>query len=90
MPITFDPAKRDKALEERGLDFADAETVIDNLAFQWVDDRYSYGEERIAAIGLLNDRMVVVVWTERGDDRHIVSMRHAHDKELRRYKIRMD
>ena len=90
MPITFDPAKRDKTLEERGLDFADAETVIDNLAFQWVDDRYNYGEERIAAIGLLNDRMVVVVWTERGDDRHIISMRHAHDKELRRYKIRMD
>lgn len=90
MAITFDPAKRDKTLQERGLDFADAEAVIENLTLQWVDDRYDYGEERIAAIGLLNDRMVVVVWTERGDDRHIISMRHAHDKELRRFKIRMD
>ena len=90
MAITFDSAKRDVTLVERGLDFADAETVIDNLAFQWVDDRYDYGEERVAAIGSLNDRMVVVVWTKRGDDRHIISMRHAHDKELRRAKIRMD
>ena len=90
MPITFDPAKRDKTLAERGLDFADADTVIENLCFQWTDDRYDYGEERIAAIGRLHDRMVVVVWTERGADRHIISMRHAHDKELRRLKIRMD
>jgi uncharacterized protein len=90
MAITFDPAKRDRTLAERGLDFADAEVVIENRKLQWVDDRYDYGEERIAAIGLLNDRMVVVVWTERGGDRHIISMRHAHDKERRRFKIRMD
>ena len=90
MSITFDPAKRDATLAERGLDFVDAGTVLENLRFQWIDDRYDYGEKRIAAIGLLNDRMVVVVWTERGADRHIISMRHAHDKELRRLKIRMD
>jgi hypothetical protein len=28
MRITFDPAKRDKTLAERGLDFAVAETVF--------------------------------------------------------------
>ena len=28
MRITFDPAKRDKTLVERGLDFADAEIVF--------------------------------------------------------------
>jgi uncharacterized protein len=28
MAITFDPAKRDRTLAERGLDFADAEQVF--------------------------------------------------------------
>lgn len=90
MAITFDPAKRGKTLKERGLDFADADKVLENLKLQWVDDRYDYGEERIVSIGMLNGRMVVVVWTERGADCHVISMRHAHDKELRRFKIRMD
>ena len=31
MAITFDPAKRDETLAERGLDFADAEQVFAGL-----------------------------------------------------------
>jgi uncharacterized DUF497 family protein len=90
MPITFDPAKRDKTLEERGLDFAEANTVIDGAIFEFTDDRFDYGEERITTVGFLEGRMVVVVWTARGDDRHIISMRHAHAKEQRRYQTRLD
>lgn len=90
MPITFDPAKRDKTLEERGLDFADADGVIDGAIFEFVDDRFDYGEERVTSVGFLNARMVVIVWTVRGGDRHIISMRNAHAKEQRRYKARLD
>ncbi len=90
MPITFDSAKRDKTLAERGLDFADADTVIEGAIFEFVDDRFEYGERRITTAGFLRERMVVVIWTERGANRHIISMRHAHAKELRRYKGRMD
>ena len=90
MPITFDPAKRDKTLDERGLDFADADAVINGAIFEFVDDRFDYGEERITTVGFIEARMVVVVWTARGDDRHIISMRHAHAKEQQRYKARLD
>ena len=90
MPITFDPAKRAKTLAERGLDFADADPVIEGAIFEFVDDRFDYGEKRITTAGYLRERLVVVVWTERGGDRHIISMRHAHGKEHRRFKARMD
>jgi len=89
MAITFDPAKRALTLEDRGLDFADAGEVLDGVKYQFVDARVDYGEVRITTIGLLNARMVVVVWTRREDDRHIISMRKANAKEQRRYKDRM-
>ena len=89
MAITFDPVKRDKTLEERGLDFADADTVINGAIFEFTDDRFDYGEKRITTVGLLAGRMVVVVWTARGENRHIISMRHAHAKEQRRYQRRL-
>ena len=89
MALTFDPAKRTATLEKRGLDFADADQVIDGLVFEFVDDRANYGEERISTVGLLGERMIVVIWTARGDDRHIISMRKANDREYRRYSGRL-
>ena len=81
MAITFDSVKRNRTLAERGLDFAEAAEVLDGPKFQFVDDRRDYGEERITTIGLLKGRMVVVVWTRRGENRHIISMRKANERE---------
>lgn len=85
MAITFDPAKRDRTLTERGLDFVDAEQVLDGVKFQFVDERHDYDEERITTVGFLNERMVVVIWTRRGEDRHIISMRKANEREQKKY-----
>lgn len=90
MAITFDPAKRDKTLRERGLDFAEAQKVFDSLLVENPDERFDYGEERRITVGLIRDRMVVVVWTQRGADRHVISMRKANDREQRRYGKQMD
>lgn len=90
MAIVYDPAKRARTLTERGLDFADAGRVIDGRKFQFVDHRFDYGEERITTIGVLDGRMVVVIWTRRGEDRHVISMRKANEREQRRYQNRMD
>lgn len=86
MTITFDPAKRDKTLTERGLDFADADQVLDGPRFDIEDARRDYGEVRIITVGMLRGRMVVVVWTPRGDARHVISMRKANDREIARYR----
>jgi|GEM_PF-3233873 uncharacterized DUF497 family protein len=42
--LSWDEAKRAICLAERGLDFADAGTVLDGVKFQFVDDRQDYGE----------------------------------------------
>jgi uncharacterized protein len=81
MRVTFDPAKRERALEERGLDFADAARVFDGLTLDRIDDRRDYGETRVVTVGHLRGRLVIVVWTQRGDARHVISMRKANERE---------
>jgi uncharacterized DUF497 family protein len=85
MAITYDPAKRDWTLWERGLDFDDAEKVFAGRVFEQKDDRRDYGEIRIVTVGHLQKRMVVIVWTPRGNVRHIISMRKANEREKTRY-----
>jgi uncharacterized DUF497 family protein len=54
MPNTWDEAKRQATLRERGLDFADADRVFDGRAVTLPDDRRDYGEERfITAVGFV-------------------------------------
>lgn len=89
MAIVYDPAKRARTLAERGLDFADADKVFASLLIENPDDRFDYGEERFITVGLLAERMVVVVWTLRGEDRHVISMRKANEREQRRYGKQM-
>ena len=84
MRITFDPAKREKALAERGLDFADAGIVFDGVTLEIEDIRKEYGEKRIICYGLLAGRMVVIGYTPRGADRHVFSMRKANEREQAR------
>ncbi len=86
MKITYDPPKRDTTLRERGLDFETAAEVFAGYTYDRVDDRTDYGEVRTITVGLLAGRMVVVVWTQRGEARHVISMRKANDREQARYE----
>ena len=82
--IAFDPVKREKALEDRGLDFADAALVFEGVTLEVEDIRRNYGEIRIICYGLLRDRLVVVGYTPRGASRHVFSMRKANEREKAR------
>ena len=84
MRLTYDPAKREKTLIERGLDFEDALTVFEGPTVEIEDTRKDYGERRIICYGRLEDRLVVVGYTPRGADRHVFSMRKANDREQAR------
>ena len=81
MKITFDLAKREKTLAERGLDFADAASIFEGVTLEVEDTRKDYGETRVICYGLLQGRMVVVGYTPRGADRHVFSMRKANERE---------
>ena len=79
--IEFDADKRDKTLEERGLDFARAGEVFEGRHFTGQDTRQDYAEDRFITMGQLDARLVVLVWTPRGEARRIISMRKANDRE---------
>jgi uncharacterized DUF497 family protein len=86
MEISYDPAKREKTLAERGLDFEDAVHVFAGATLTLEDDRRDYGEIRYQTFGLLNDRLVALVWTPRGEARHIISMRKANEREQEKFE----
>jgi len=87
MRVEFDQAKREGTLAERGLDFADAISVFNGRAITFEDARRDYGESRFITIGELGERMVVIVWTPRGDSRRIISMRRANEREQALYTL---
>jgi uncharacterized DUF497 family protein len=86
MKLTWDEAKRQSALEARGLDFADAETVFSGALFEFEDTRQDYGERRMICFGFLAGRMVAVGYVQRGAIRHIFSMRKANEREQNRFR----
>jgi hypothetical protein len=88
MTVEFDEAKRARTLTERGLDMARADEVFDGASLTVEDDRMEYGETRYITIGFLDERMVVLVWTPRGDVHRIISMRKANDREKAIYQPR--
>jgi uncharacterized DUF497 family protein len=90
MKISYDQAKRDKTLAERGLDFADFGNVLNGKHFTLEDDRLDYGETRFITIGYLDHRMVVCVWTSREDGIRVISMRKANEREQAKYEQHLD
>jgi uncharacterized DUF497 family protein len=82
MQISFDPAKRDKTLRERGLDFSDALEVFEGRSLTSVNDRHDDGETRYVTYGWLANEAVAVVWTERDAGVRVISMRRMHQWEI--------
>ncbi len=86
MKITFDSVKHNKTLDERGLDFMDTALVFEGQVYEFEDIRQDYGEKRIIAVGDLFGRMVVIGYVQRGETKHVFSMRKANEREKKRYQ----
>jgi len=74
-------AKRRATLRKRGLDFAASRQVFAGPTLTFVDDREDYGEVRWVSLGLLGDKVVVIVHTETDDEIRVISMREANQHE---------
>ena len=81
MQIEFDPLKRDKTLNERGLDFAQAAQVFVGQHLTLQDTRENYAEQRFQTVGWLDRRIVILIWTPRDTIRRIISIRKANERE---------
>jgi uncharacterized DUF497 family protein len=81
MLFEWDEAKSRRNLNERGFGFEYAARIFLGRTLERRDDRRDYGEVRIQAIGCVMDDILFVVYTDRGDARHIISARLASRKE---------
>ena len=83
MLFEWDESKRQANLAKHHIDFQDAKRVFDGPVFERMESRH--GEERIFAIGLMEDIEIVVVYVMRGKRRRIISARRAHQDERQDY-----
>jgi uncharacterized DUF497 family protein len=80
------PAKAQSNQEVHGVDFADAEGVFEDVRALTIEDNNSEGEQRFVTIGLdFLGRLLVVVYTYRGDAIRIISAWKASKREAKEY-----
>lgn len=88
MKLSFDPAKNDWNIRERGISFELAAEMEFERAPFMVDERRDYGETRHVAIGRIHGRVHVLVFVETDDGIRVISLRKASRREVRRYETR--
>jgi len=86
MEFEFDAEKQVENLRKHGIDLRDAAYIfLDVHRLDAADSRKDYGEERRLAIGCVEDRIWVVVYTRRADAIRLISARKANEREQKRY-----
>ena len=84
----WDLKKAKNNLGKHGVSFQEASTAFkDTLSLTIDDPLHSNDEKRLVLIGMsYNNRILVIVHTERGDNIRIISARKATKKERRYYE----
>ena len=85
MQYTWDAAKNAANIRKHDIGFDDAVRVFEGDVLIWPDERFDYGEARWIAVGLAGGEETVVVYSEEGDERRIISARRATRKERELY-----
>jgi len=86
LKIEFDPAKDASNMRLRGISLARAETLLQGFVVDKVDDRRDYGETRVVAVGEIDGREFVCVYTHRGETYRVISLRPAKRRERNVYQ----
>ena len=86
MKYQWDKNKATSNLQKHGIEFADAVSVfLDDLAITIPDNRFD--EDRFVTIGMdAFGRILVVVFTWRGEDIRLISARLAERRERKQYE----
>lgn len=84
MYFEWDEDKNRQNIRKHGLDFADAWEVFEGFGTPELDLKRYYGEDRWTVTGFVGNRVVVVTFTFRSNERiRIISLRKAlrHERE---------
>ena len=84
--ISFDQAKNETNIRERGLPFSLVKDEFDwGTALIGEDTRKNYGERRYEALGYIGQRLHVVVYAPAANSVRVISLRKANKREKRKY-----
>ena len=83
MEISFDLAKNERNLADRGLPFTLVEQLEWASAIIEEDVRKNYGERRYLALGLIESRLHAVVFTPGAGKVHVISLREANQRDVK-------
>jgi uncharacterized protein len=87
MNFEWDERKNEVNIEKHGFDFADAYRIFDLPIAVELDERDNYGEDRWIGTGILDGRIVVVIYTEPNEGTiRIISLRKALSYERKHYE----
>jgi uncharacterized DUF497 family protein len=87
MDFEWDLAKSNACQQSRNFDFAYVISVfVDPTLLIEHDQRWDYGEERFRALGVIESKIYVVVFTKRNKAIRIISARRANSREVKRYE----
>lgn len=87
MKFEWDEAKSETCFILRGFDFAyAAQAFFDPHRIVHADTRFSYGEDRYQLMGMIQQRLFVVIYTPRHHAIRIVSARKANQREVKEYE----
>ena len=88
MKFEWDREKAASNLSKHGVSFGEAKTVFDDpLMIDFYDPDHSYDEHRYIIIGeSLQDRLLLVSYTERGDAIRLISARSVTRREREIYE----
>jgi uncharacterized DUF497 family protein len=83
--VEYDKRKHLENLEKRCLGFDVAAGLFNGTVVEALDERQDYGEDRFIALGMVDGRVLVVVYTWRQERRRIISARKANKDEQEIY-----
>lgn len=83
--ISYDENKRQTNLKKHNIDLAECAAVFDYPMITKEDTRENYGEQRLQSLGMLGSVVVFMVWVDKVDRPHLISVREATKYEQKYY-----
>jgi uncharacterized DUF497 family protein len=83
MDFEWDDRKKQANIEKHGINFEFAKEVSSGIWIAKQDNRQDYGEDRFLALGLLDEFVLLVVYTKRFQKMRLISARRANAQERR-------
>jgi uncharacterized protein len=85
--IDFDPKKNAINLRKHGVPLSEGDGVLSDPLALTIEDATAADERRFVTVGTnIFGLLMVVVWTGRGEDIRLISVRRATPKERRSYE----